>query len=270
MDGFLADGNIRWRRFGWYRHRPRLKSTSLNRHYFAERQPRARPTEPGDVDAGMVPGGLTRQQIAPKLDRGLGLLDILKKGEFAVITTPAAGLEQFREVVESLLGKSTPAADNIATARHVQSICHKPAREEKPDADATGTNQFDATGIFCGKLLFCPVSAPHRSPIIERKPRKGRAVLGIGGQARDRGWLSCDRRKRVGAAIRSISLNGNARNISPNERPVRGDNRTGQAIWALGVDGRSRRIQPRWGGIAAPTDIGRSRVGARSIRPRFF
>jgi hypothetical protein len=27
------------------------------------------------------------------------------------------------------------------------------------------------------------------------------------------------------------------------ERPVRGDNRTGQAIWALGVDGRSRRIQ---------------------------
>jgi len=29
-----------------------------------------------------------------------------------------------------------------------------------------------------------------------------------------------------------------------NERPVRGDNRTGQAIWALGVDGRSRLIQP--------------------------
>src|SRR3982074_1388764 len=40
-----------------------------------------------------------------------------------------------------------------------------------------------------------------------------------------------------------------------NERPVRGDNRTGQAIWALGVDGRSRRIQPRWGGINAPTPI---------------
>jgi hypothetical protein len=26
------------------------------------------------------------------------------------------------------------------------------------------------------------------------------------------------------------------------KRPVRGDNRTGQAIWALGVDGRSRLI----------------------------
>src|SRR6516225_5039332 len=32
-----------------------------------------------------------------------------------------------------------------------------------------------------------------------------------------------------------------------NERPVRGDSRTGQAIWALGVDGRSRRIQPSMG-----------------------
>src|ERR1700722_13887476 len=31
---------------------------------------------------------------------------------------------------------------------------------------------------------------------------------------------------------------------SETKRPVRGDNRTGQAIWALGVDGRSRRIQP--------------------------
>jgi hypothetical protein len=33
-------------------------------------------------------------------------------------------------------------------------------------------------------------------------------------------------------------------NVSEKKRPVRGDNRTGQAIWALGVDGRSRRIQP--------------------------
>jgi hypothetical protein len=40
-----------------------------------------------------------------------------------------------------------------------------------------------------------------------------------------------------------------------NERPVRGDNRTGQAIWALGMDGRSRQIQPRWGGITPPTCI---------------
>ena len=33
-----------------------------------------------------------------------------------------------------------------------------------------------------------------------------------------------------------------AQNSAEKKRPVRGDNRTGQAIWALGVDGRSRRI----------------------------
>ena len=55
-----------------------------------------------------------------------------------------------------------------------------------------------------------------------------------------------------------------------NERPVRGDNRTGQAIWALGVDGRSRRIQPRWGGITAPTYIV-SQQGRRTFKgPRNF
>nr|GAJ34064.1 hypothetical protein BDOA9_0132620 [Bradyrhizobium sp. DOA9] len=33
------------------------------------------------------------------------------------------------------------------------------------------------------------------------------------------------------------------KNRSPQKkRPVRGDNRTGRAIWALGVDGRSRLI----------------------------
>jgi len=55
-----------------------------------------------------------------------------------------------------------------------------------------------------------------------------------------------------------------------NERPVRGDNRTGQAIWALGVDGRSRRIQPRWGGITAPTCIGRGGDAKRSNRAAIF
>src|SRR3984885_13445695 len=63
---------------------------------------------------------------------------------------------------------------------------------------------------------------------------------------------------------------GTARNIAGNERPVRGDNRTGQAIWALGVDGRSRRIQPRWGGITAPTLIRRGRGAGRSTRRAIF
>src|SRR3979409_1126348 len=72
-------------------------------------------------------------------------------------------------------------------------------------------------------------------------------------------------------AWRLISWSGNApERYARNERPVRGDNRTGQAIWALGVDGRSRRIQPRWGGITAPTHIGRRRPPARSNPSAIF
>src|SRR3977135_3726653 len=67
-----------------------------------------------------------------------------------------------------------------------------------------------------------------------------------------------------------ISLRGDVENNPENERPVRGDNRTGQAIWALGVDGRSRRIQPRWGGMTAPTNVGRGRVVDSSNRARIF
>jgi hypothetical protein len=49
------------------------------------------------------------------------------------------------------------------------------------------------------------------------------------------------RKSRGGAARDAAS---SKKNCARNDRPVRGDNRTGQAIWALGVDGRSRRIQP--------------------------
>src|ERR1700731_2978153 len=98
--------------------------------------------EPGSIDAGMIPGILTRYQIAPELDRGLGFLDILEKGEFAVITAPAAGFEKLREMIQPLLGKSAPAPDNVATARHVQSMCHKPAREEKNGRGRNGNESI--------------------------------------------------------------------------------------------------------------------------------
>ena len=189
LSGFQADRATRWR-FGWYRRRLRSKPMSLMGQPFAARQRRPGPTEPGDIDGGMVPRVLTYQQVAPEFDRGLGLLDILEKGEFGVITAPAAGLEQFGEVIEPLLGKSAPAPDNVATARHVQSMCHEPARRRKTDADATGTNQLDATGIFCGKLLHCPVNVVTRaasstesrenwglSSLLTVKPHAGMAEL---------------------------------------------------------------------------------------------
>ena len=74
---------------------------------------------PGDVDGGIVAGCLARRQIAPDFHRGLGLLDVLEKGEFAVIAAPAAGLEQFGEVLQPLLGQSAPARSIFAAASHV-------------------------------------------------------------------------------------------------------------------------------------------------------
>jgi hypothetical protein len=47
---------------------------------------------------------------------------------------------------------------------------NQPARR-KTDANATGTNQPDVTGVFCGKLLNCPASdlAGRQSSAEDRK-----------------------------------------------------------------------------------------------------
>src|SRR4030088_1922467 len=68
-------------------------------------------------------------------------------------------------------------------------------------------------------------------------------------------WRHCSAASSLARSRRADFAARNRLKWSSNERPVRGDNRTGQAIWALGVDGRSRRIQPRWGGVNAPTPI---------------
>src|SRR5258705_7938826 len=92
-------------------------------------------SEPGQVDGGVVERGLARFQTAPEFDRGFGLLDIFEKCAFAVKAPPAAGLEQFGEVVQPLLRKIAPAGNNVAAARQVRVcvyvMCHKPARNEE-------------------------------------------------------------------------------------------------------------------------------------------
>src|ERR1700722_14855561 len=52
-------------------------------------------------------------------------------------------------------------------------VISQPVRR-KTDADATGTNQFDATWIFCGKLLHCPVSVVVRAPSSAESPENWR------------------------------------------------------------------------------------------------
>jgi hypothetical protein len=95
----------------------------------------------------LVPGVLTRQQIAPEFDRGLGFLDIFEKCAFAVKAPPAAGLEQFGEVFQPLLRKTAPAGNNIAATRQVHVgvyvMCHKPARKEE---NGRRRNRDESTG----------------------------------------------------------------------------------------------------------------------------
>src|SRR5258708_13616844 len=54
---------------------------------------------------------------------------------------------------------------------------NQPVRRET-DADATGTNQFDVTGIFCGKLSRCPVrDTTDHVPIKEHRANTGLFTL---------------------------------------------------------------------------------------------
>ena len=97
----------------------------------AARQGRAGATEPRQNCRRVIPRGLAQRQIAPDSNCGLGLLDILEKGKFAVKAAPAAGLEQFGQIFQPLLGKSAPARNGVATACHVDLMCHEFARKEK-------------------------------------------------------------------------------------------------------------------------------------------
>src|SRR5258708_30323708 len=87
--------------------------------------------ELGNVDRGIIPRGLAPQQIAPDFDGGFGFLYVLEKGELGVVAAPAAGLEQFGEVLEPPLGKRAPARDDVAAPRHVWTVCHEPARKRE-------------------------------------------------------------------------------------------------------------------------------------------
>ena len=101
---------------------------------------------PGNIEGGIGSGGFAHRQSAPDFHRGLGFLDIFEKSEFAVKAAPAAGLEQFGEIFQSLLGKRAPARDDISAARHVQSMCHEPSPqgERRRGRNPDESNQYDS------------------------------------------------------------------------------------------------------------------------------
>src|SRR5262249_2774927 len=103
---------------------------------------RATTANPGKVDRTVVRGSFAGQDAAPGLHRILGFADVLEEGDLVVIAAPAAGLEQFGEIVQPLLGKSTPARNDVAPPCDVGSIWHQKARKRKPDARRNEPNQL--------------------------------------------------------------------------------------------------------------------------------
>ena len=146
---------------------------------------------------------------------------------------------------------------------------NQPVRGET-DADATGTNHLHVTIDILWKTFELSSKRRYYAPLIDRKAGEIRGFPPYPQSSRMPAWPHCAGRFFERGVTADFVMQGLPEGCARNERPVRGDNRTGQAIWALGVDGRSRRIQPRWGGITAPTYIGRSRVGSTFKRPRDF
>src|ERR1700676_5561089 len=86
---------------------------------------------------------------------------------------------------------------------------NQPAKR-KTDADATETNQFDVTGIFCGKLLCCPVcNRTQRHQVKETRTNTGLFALSTvkphSGMAAMRGVLRYFSNQETGMAVSSPS-----------------------------------------------------------------
>src|ERR1035437_431706 len=189
---------------------------------FAARQRRPGATEPGDVDGGIIPGGLARRQIAPDFHRGFGLLDILQEREFAVIAAPAAGLEKFGEVLQPLLGKIAPARDDVAAPCHVQLMCHEPARKEKNGRRRNGHESIRRDRDILWKTfklssVYRLPDARHRQIAVEMRdfplypPSSGATA-----------WRRCRGREFAGMGMAADFAERECPKYRQNERPVRG------------------------------------------------
>ena len=159
---------------------------------------------------------------------------------------------------------------------------NQPVRR-RTDADATETDQLDVTGIFCGKLLRCPVRATLRtrrqstetrtntglsraihSQAAQRHGRVARRSVISFGQTADRArCASCDLRS---AAARGAGFFKTAPKMKdPSGGQPDGSSYMGRLGW-MGA----RAEYSRWGGITAPTHISRGSLAGRSKRQAIF
>ena len=162
---------------------------------FAARQRRSDVTEPGHVDGGIVaarPRASTERARSPPRS---WLPGYFRETRFAVIAAPAAGLEQFGEIFQPLLGKSAPARDNVAAACHVESMCHEPARKEKNGRRRNRHESIKRDRYILWKTLTMSSKRHHWAPHIDRNPQKCGVFLAYPQSSRMPAWRRCAARK---------------------------------------------------------------------------
>jgi hypothetical protein len=144
----------------------------------------------------------------------------------------------------------------------------------KTEADATRTNQSEVTGISCGKpdylssartLPDARRAASRRSAGFVTYPQPMAAIPRHCGIT----CLSCNA-VQTGNPLAPGHRQRKASGGAQNERPVRGDSRTGQAIWALGWMGARAVYGIDGEELPLPHALCRNRGAARSNPATFL
>ena len=184
---------------------------------------------------------------------------------------PPAGFEEFGEIVQPLLGKSAPARHDVAPACDVELICHEPARKERRKTRTQRRRRITQTRpiYFCGKLRRSPpVNITGRPQSLD-----SRNSAGFGSLSPVKPHIRLAELLRFAAATSRVDCRfqwANTRTSPGKRRPVRGDSRTGQAIWALGWMGARAEYGLDGEESSLPQLLGRARAVARSTARDFF
>jgi hypothetical protein len=158
-------------------------------------------------------------------------------------------------------------------------MCHESARKEKNGRGRNGDESLGDESLGDESLgrdrdilwKTFPMSSEqaYDAPLIAKSPEKYRlsGLFTVKPSCRHDGAAMTDDEEQAPACDRQNKM---AKNIRQKRKTRPGGQPDGSSYMGAGVDGRSRRIQPRWGGITAPTSIGRGGLVKRSKRRRLF
>jgi hypothetical protein len=153
-------------------------------------------------------------------------------------------------------------------------MCHESARKEKNGRGRNGDESLGDESLGRDRDILWktfPMSSeqPYDAPLIAKSPEKYRlsGLFTVKPSCRHDGAAMTADEEQAPACDRQNKM---AKNIRQKRKTRPGGQPDGSSYMGAGVDGRSRRIQPRWGGITAPTLIGRGGLAKRSKRRQLF